>query len=286
MHADQVTEPLAQHGEGPCWWEGWGGLKYVDLVAGDVLSLHDDGEVSRVHVGSVAAALRPRADGGAVIALERGFGLCRRADLSDVCPLGEVWSDPSIRFNDGGCDPEGRFYAGTMGYDERPGAGRMYRLSADGTGGFDTETMWTEVTISNGFAFSPDGSLAYYDDTPTGRTDVFDRTPDGSLVNRRPFMEHETGLPDGLCVDAEGYVWVALWGASAVHRISPDGKLDGIVHVPCTHVSACTFGGPALDTLYITTSKNGIPPGAEPEAGALFAVRPGVTGQPALPFRG
>jgi len=87
-------------------------------------------------------------------------------------------------------------------------------------------------------------------------------------------------------VDSEGYVWVALWGASAVHRISPDGTLDGIVHVPCTHVSACTFGGPALDTLYITTSKNGIPPGAEPEAGALFSVRPGVTGLPALPFRG
>ena len=285
MHADQVTEPLAQHGEGPCWWEAWGGLKYVDLGAGDVLSLHDDNTVSRVHVGSAAAALRPREGGGAVIALERGFALCERADLSDVRPLGEVWSDPSIRFNDGGCDPEGRFYAGTMGYDERPGAGRMYRLSFDGSG-FATETMWTDVTISNGLAFSPDGSRSYYDDTPTGRTDVFDRAADGSLVNRRPLIEHETGLPDGLCVDAEGYVWVAMWGASAVHRISPDGKLDGIVHVPCTHVSACTFGGPALDTLYITTSKNGIPPGVEPEAGALFSVRPGVTGQPVLPFRG
>jgi len=285
MHADQATDPLAQHGEGPCGCDGWGGLKYVDLGAGDVLSLHDDGSVSRTHVGSVAAALRPRAGGGAVIALERGGGLCERADLSDVRPLGAAWSDTSIRFNDGGCDPEGRFWTGTMGYDERPGAGRMYRLSPDGDG-FVTETMWTDVTISNGFAFSPDGGLAYYNDTPTGRTDVFDRTPDGALVNRRPFMEHETGLPDGLCVDAEGFVWVAMWGASAVHRISPDGKLDGIVHVPCTHVSACTFGGPSLDTLYITTSKNGIPDGAEPEAGALFAVRPEVTGQPPLPFRG
>jgi len=285
MHADQVTEPLAQHGEGPCWWDGWGGLKYVDLGAGDVLSLRPDGSVSRTHVGSVAAALRPREGGGAVIALERGWGLCEEADLSDVRPLGEVWSDPSIRFNDGGCDPEGRFWTGTMGYDERPGAGRMYRLSPDGDGGFATEEMWTDVTISNGFAFSPDGSRAYYNDTPTGRTDVLDRLDDGSLANRRPFFAHE-GNPDGLCVDAEGYVWVALWGASAVHRISPDGKLDGIVHVPCTHVSACTFGGPALDTLFITTSKNGIPPGAEPEAGALFSVRPGVTGLPALPFRG
>lgn len=282
MHADQVTEPLAQHGEGPCWWDGWGGLKYVDLGAGDVLSLLPDGSVSRTHVGSVAAALRPRAGGGAVIALERGWGLCEKPDLSDVHPLGEVWSDPSIRFNDGGCDPEGRFWTGTMGYDERPGAGRMYRLSPDGLA---VETMWTDVTISNGFAFSPDGSRAYYNDTPTGRTDVLDRRADGSLVDRRPFFAHE-GNPDGLCVDAEGYVWVALWGASAVHRISPDGKLDGIVHVPCTHVSACTFGGPSLDTLYITTSKNGIPPGAEPEAGALFSVRPGVTGLPALPFRG
>lgn len=282
MHADQVTEPLAQHGEGPCWWDGWGGLKYVDLGAGDVLSLHDDGSVSRVHVGSVAAALRPREGSGAVIALERGWGLAEKADLSDVRPLGEVWSDPSIRFNDGGCDPDGRFWTGTMGYDERPGAGRMYRLSPDGLA---VETMWTDVTISNGFAFSPDGSRAYYNDTPTGRTDVLDRTSDGSLVDRRPFFAHE-GNPDGLCVDADGYVWVALWGASAVHRISPDGNLDGIVHVPATHVSACTFGGADLGTLYITTSKNGIPPGAEPEAGALFSVRPGVTGLPTLPFRG
>jgi len=281
MHADQVTEPIAQHGEGPCWWGGWGGLKYVDLGAGDVLSLRDDGSVSRTHVGSVAAALRPREGGGAVIALERGWGLCEKDDLSDVHQLGQVWSDTSIRFNDGGCDPEGRFWTGTMGYDERPGAGRMYRLSPDGS----VEEMWTDVTISNGFVFSPDGSRAYYNDTPTGRTDVFDRAADGSLVDRRPFFTHE-GNPDGLCVDAEGYLWVALWGASAVHRISPDGKLDGIVHVPCTHVSACTFGGPSLDTLYITTSRNNIPPGAEPEAGALFSVRPGVTGQPVLPFRG
>ena len=108
--------------------------------------------------------------------------------------------------------------------------------------------MEPDVTISNGFAFSPDGSRAYYNDTPTGRTDVFDRRADGSLEHRRPFFAHE-GNPDGLCVDAEGYVWVAMWGASAVHRISPDGKLDGIVHVPCTHVSACTFGGADLGTL-------------------------------------
>lgn len=289
MHADAITDPLAHHGEGPVWWGPWGGLKYVDMLAGDVLSLLGDGSVSRVHVGAVAAALRPRVGGGAVIGTQRSFALAALNDLTDAAPLPEVWSDTGIRFNDGGCDPDGRFYCGTMAYDESPGAGSMFRLTPGSEGTVETEQVWSGATVSNGFAFSPDGSLAYYNDTPTHRVDVFDYDADHGLVNRRPLVhmdDPDIAGPDGLCVDAEGYVWVALFGGSAVHRYAPDGRLDGVVELPVTQVTACTFGGADLDELFITCSKENLPEGKEPLAGALFSVRPGVSGQPTLPFAG
>ncbi|HET7303892.1 MAG TPA: SMP-30/gluconolactonase/LRE family protein [Segeticoccus sp.] len=290
MRAEQLTGPVAHHGEGPCWWDGWGGLKFVDMLAGDVMSLREDGSVWRAPIGTVAAALRPRAGGGAVVATERSFALCANDDLSGVTHLPDVWSDTAIRFNDGGCDPEGAFWCGTMAYDETPGAGTMYRLSP-GSPGQDpqVETMWGDVTISNGFAFSPDGSRAYYNDTPTKTIQVFDHDPDKGLTNRRVLVRIEderAAGPDGLCVDGEGSVWAAVYGTGEVHRYSPDGRLDGIVELPVTHVTACTFGGPDLRTLYVTTTAEGLEPGAQPEAGSLFCAHPDVTGQPTLPFRG
>lgn len=291
MHAEQVTDPITEHGEGPVWSHQWGALKYVDMPTGDVLTLVPGGSPTRVHVGRFAAALRPRVGGGAVVALERSFALARRDDLSDLEPLPQVWTDPGIRFNDGGCDPDGHFYCGTMAYDETPGAGTMYRLAPASDGGFTTEEVWRDVTISNGFAFSPDGSRAYYNDTPTRRVDVLDYDPERGLTGRRPFVtlgdgDRDKGSPDGLCVDAEGCVWTALWGGSQVHRYRPDGTLDGVVELPASRVTACTFGGPDLGDLYLTTSRVGLPEGAEPLAGALFRVRPGATGKPDLPFAG
>lgn len=289
MRAEQITDPHANLGEGPVWWEAWGGLRYVDLLAGDVLLLHDDGSVTRTHVGTVAAALRPRVGGGAVVGTERSFAVATADDLSDITPAADLWTDSAHRFNDGACDPDGRFYCGTMAYDETPGAGVMYRLSSNGDGSWSTEQVWDEVTISNGLGFSPDGALAYYNDTPTRRTDVFDYDSESGLTHRRPFAEltdDVAGNPDGLCVDAEGGVWVALWNGGVVRRYTPEGRLDDIVEVPVSRPTACTFGGPDLDTLFITTSHDGIPKGAELAAGSLYAVRPGVRGLPALPFHG
>jgi len=285
MRAEQVTAVEAEHGEGPVWWPSWG-LRYVDMLAGDVLTVGDDGSVSRTHVGMVAAALRPRVGGGAVIALERCFAFAARDDLSDVTAFDEVWSDPAVRFNDGGCDPDGRFYCGSMAYDATPGAATLYRVTPGAE--HAPEAVFDRVTVSNGLGFSPDGGRAYYNDTATGRTDVFDYDSVRGLHTRRPFVTYDdgAGLPDGLCVDSEGGVWVALWGGSAVRRYAPDGALDLIVEVGASQVSACTFGGPDLDTLYITTSRTGLDEGAEPAAGAVFAVRPGVTGLPTLPYAG
>ena len=281
MNVEQVTGPVVFHGEGPVWSTRWGGLRWVDMLAGDILCLAPDGDVERRHVGTVAAALRPRRRGGAVIGVERGFAL--EDEDGAVAVLDELWSDEAVRMNEGGCDPDGRFYCGSMGYDKQPGAGALYRLDPDGS----THVVLDDVTISNGLEWSPDGALAYYNDTDTYRTDVFDYSFDSGLTNRRPFVRMPNGgRPDGLTVDSAGGVWVALSNAGAVHRYSSSGALDEVVEVPARKVTACTFGGPDLDQLFITTSREGMEPGADPLAGSLFRADVGIAGVPAREFAG
>lgn len=280
MQAEQITDPVAHHAEGPVWSPRWGGLRWVDMVAGDVLSLAPDGSVARRHVGTVVAALRPRTRGGAVLALERGFAL-EDAD-GTVTPLRDLWSG-SVRMNEGGCDPDGRFWCGSMAYDQSEGAASLYRLDPDGS----TSVQLTGVTISNGLEWSPDGALAYYNDTQTGRVDVFDYDRESGLTGRRPFVEvADGGHPDGLTVDAEGGVWAAIFDQGVVHRYDRAGRLDEVVEVDARQVTACTFGGPALDELYVTTSREGLDEGDDPLAGSLFRVSPGVRGLPVREFTG
>src|SRR5690349_10219562 len=281
MRAERLTDRVAFHGEGPVWSESWGGLRWVDMLAGDVLSFGSDGAVRRRHVGTVAAALRPRRGGGAVIAVERGFAL-EDADGS-LTTLDPIWSDPGVRMNEGGCDPDGRFWCGSMAYDQAPGAAALYRLDPDGS----VHTALEGVTVSNGLDWSPDGSLAYYDDTATHRVDVFDYDRDTGLTARHPFVRlPDDGNPDGLTVDAEGGVWVALFGGGAVHRYTPAGVLDVVVEVPTPQVTACTFGGPGRDQLFITTSREGMAPDDDPLAGSLFRADVGVPGRPVREFAG
>jgi len=282
VQAEQLTGPVAYHGEGPVWSERWGGLRWVDMLAGDVLSLAADGGIDRRHVGSVAAAIRPRRQGGSVIGVERGFAL-EDADET-LTHLGDLWADDQVRMNEGGCDPDGRFYCGSMAYDQRPGGGALYRLDPDGS----VSTLLENVTISNGLEWSPDGSRAYYNDTSTYRTDVFDYDGDSGLTGRRPFVDlsAEANLPDGLTVDEEGGVWVALYEGGAVRRYTPDGVLDEVIEVPAKKVTACTFGGPNLDELFITTSREGLEPGEDPLAGSLFRAEVGVAGLPIREFAG
>jgi sugar lactone lactonase YvrE len=279
--AEPVTEVVAEHAEGPVWSADWGELRWVDRLKGDVLGLAADGTVSRFHVGTVAAALRPRAAGGMVVAVERGFALVS-ADGA-IEPLGEVWTDDSVRMNDGGCDPDGRFYCGTMAYDAAPNRGALYRLELDLT----VTEVFDGVTISNGLVWSADGAHAYYVDTPTRRIDVFDYHAVGGLTRRRPLadLSDQNGSPDGLTIDAEGHLWVAMHGGAAVLRVSPEGAVEGKIDLPAQHVTACTFGGPDLDELYITTSRyeEG---GRQPLAGALFRADVGVRGLEVRPFAG
>jgi sugar lactone lactonase YvrE len=281
MRAEQVTDPVAYHGEGPVWSPRWGGLRWVDMLAGDVLSLGEDGTVARRHVSEVVAALRPRRGGGAVLGIERGFAL-EDAD-GTVTRLDPLWHSEQVRMNEGGCDPEGRFYCGSMAYDQRPGAASVYRLDPDGT----TSTVLEDVTVSNGLDWSPDGSRAYYNDTATFRVDVFDYDTERGLHARRPFAEiPDAGRPDGLTVDEHGGVWVAIVDRGEIWHFTADGVHDEVVDVPVGKTTACTFGGPDLDRLFITTSRENLPPDADPLAGSLFRADVGVRGLPAREFAG
>ncbi|MFB2580266.1 SMP-30/gluconolactonase/LRE family protein [Herbiconiux sp. P15] len=286
MKADQFTDPITFHGEGAVWHPGWGGLRVVDMLAGDVLALDEQGRVTRMPTGSsIAALVRPREAGGWIIATEREFTLWSAEGEKEwtsaaVTPVG-------VRLNEGGCAPDGSLLCGSMAYDQAPGAAALLRLGTDRA----VETLFDGVTISNGLAFTADGSLLFYADTPTGRVDVFDVSDPQShaaLANRRPFVSipEAAGAPDGLCVDSEGGIWVALYGGSAVHRYDASGSLTEVVDLPASNVTSCTLGGPELSTLFITTSRQGVPAGEQPAAGAVFRAEVATPGLPVRPYAG
>jgi sugar lactone lactonase YvrE len=281
MKAEPITGAVAHHGEGPIWDERGQRVRWVDMLRGDILSMDPtDGAVERLHVGAVAAAMRPRASGGLVVAVERGFALLAADGRLETLP--EVWSDASVRMNDGACDPQGRFYCGSMAYDMAPGRGALYRLDPDRS----VTTVLTDLTISNGLAWRADGATALYVDSPTRGVDLLDfDAATGTLSNRRPFVTIEVEgdvVPDGIALDGDGGVWVALWGGSAVHRYDERGRLSEVVDLPVRHVSAC-----ALDPdgrLYVTTSADG--GDTDAHAGALFAAEVGATAAPIGAFVG
>ena len=215
-----------------------------------------------------------------MVAVRDGFMTLDPA-TGELDMLAEVeQDDPATRMNDGACDRAGRFYAGTMGFNEEPGLGALYRLDPD----LRVTTLVTGVGISNGIGWSPDDRLMYYIDSHTHRVDVFDYDPaTGAIEGRRQFAAVGQGevVPDGLTVDAEGCVWVAVWGGHAVLRHDPAGQVVQTLEFPAARVSSCAFGGRGLDRLYVTTAA-----GPGESAGALFTAEPGVTGQPSYPFRG
>ncbi len=286
MQVEQITSSISNHGEGAVWWARSNELRFLDMLAGAVISVRADGSHQRIAVGSsVIACLRPRAQGGAILARERDVALCDSDDLRDPRSITGDFVPTGLRFNEGCCDPDGRFYCGTMAYDRTPAAASLYRLeSADAA----PVVAVGGVSTSNGLDFSPDGSLAYYNDTDTMRTDVFDYSPTQGLTNRRPLVRYQAdeGRPDGLCVDGEGGVWVCMHRASTVRRYEPSGRLSALIQFPVTKITSCAFGGTDLATLFVTTSRDNLLAGEQPAAGSLFAVTPGVKGKLALPFGG
>lgn len=276
MRAERLTDSICYHAEGPFWAASWGGLRWVDMLAGDVMQLRADGTAERRPTGSpVVACVRPRSGGGAVLAVEKGFALESPTGAVELLPA--LWEE-EIRMNEGAIAPDGSFLCGTMAYGATPGAASMWRLHPDGR----TERILEDLTISNGLAFTADGTRAYYADTPTGRIDLFDWDAQAGLVERRPFADIAAlgleGHPDGLTLDAEGNVWVALHSGSAVVGLDASGRVAERIEVPARQVTACAFGGEDGRTLFVTTSREGLAEDEDPQAGSLFTAVPGVQG--------
>jgi sugar lactone lactonase YvrE len=239
--------------EGPRWDAVGRRLLWVDIERGELHTYSDTHEC--VQLGAMVGACAPTDDGDVLVALADRLALVGGGTLMPF-----PWPR-DIRANDGGCDPQGRFWIGSMALDERPGAAALYRFD-----GVHLVPQLDALTISNGIAW--DGRRMYFIDTPTKRVDVFDY--DGEISNRRPFAVIDRGSPDGLCLDDEGFVWVALHGGGAVQRLAPDGSLDRTLEIPSENVTSCCF----WDGRLVVTSRDHV-----------WIADVGVGGPPAQPYR-
>jgi sugar lactone lactonase YvrE len=266
-------------GEGPVWLPETGELLRVDIAAGVVHRWTPaTGEAERVEAGDCVTAAVPRRDGGLVVARRHRIELWDAA--GGVCALAELEPDHAgNRCNDAKADPAGRLWVGTMSTTRQAGAAALYRVEAEGR----ATPVIRGTTVSNGMAWSPTGTRMYFADSPTGRIDVLDYHSDtGTVRDRRSFAAVDEGIPDGLTVDAEGGVWVAVFGGGQVRGYAPDGSLAAVADLPVDHPTSVTFGGPDLATLYVTSARGD----GAPLAGAVFALRPGVVGLPVDRFAG
>jgi sugar lactone lactonase YvrE len=284
--AERLTVPVAHHGEGPFWDPTTRRMFCMDVLAGTIVALLPSGELSRLSVPSrVATVIRRRASGGYVIATERGL-IGADDELSVFEPIGDITGDPLLRTNDGGCDHMGGFVIGTMAYDERPDGGAVYRVAPD----HQVTKLLSPVSISNGVQWSADGTCVYYIDTPTRRVDAFDVDPETGEWSGRRIHIHladTPGYPDGMTIDEDDGLWVALWGGGAVNHYDATGRLVETIGVPgITQTSSCAFGGEGRDVLYITTSRQGLPDNREPDAGAMFVAQTASCGAVQSEFAG
>ncbi|MFI8435534.1 SMP-30/gluconolactonase/LRE family protein [Streptomyces sp. NPDC079020] len=280
IRPEVAVREQAQLGEGPTWDPATGRLIWVDILSCRVHTYDPEtGRRTVMATGQHVGAAKPRAGGGLVVNLREGIG---RYDADGT--FSWLFHDPvpGRRGNDAAVAPDGSLWAGTMRDDAAETGGGLHRVAPDGT---VTDTVGA-VACSNGTGWSPDGRLMYYIDTPTLRIDVLD--VDGEHVrDRRPFatIEPGAGAPDGLTVDAEGCVWVALWNGWALRRYTPDGRLERTVALPVPRPTSCAFGGRDLRDLYITSARTGCdaPP---PLSGSLLVLPDAGLGLPGTPFAG
>lgn len=293
MLARPVSPERVDLAEGCRWDEQTQTLLWVDVFTGRLFqSMYDGRELGTAAVLRIdghltaVAPLRDRALGW-FVAENQGVGFLDRDGSLTVMAEPEARHEGRVRTNDAACDPAGRFWVGSMAYDATPGAGSLYRVE-DGR----YERVWGDLTISNGLGWSPDGTRMYHVDSGAATLSVADYdVATGVPTNRRPLvvLESDEGLPDGICVDAAGDIWVAVWGGGQVRRYSPDGELQAVVSVAASQPSCCSLGGPDGRTLFITTAREGLSPeslATQPDAGRLFAVEVDTPGLPIAAFGG
>jgi sugar lactone lactonase YvrE len=279
-----------QLGEGIRWDARRDEMLAVDILAGHVYRgrVRDDGSLERIRFyqlpGTVGMIAPVEGDDGWLLGAGRGFvhlaldGTLRT--IAEVAPAG-------TRMNDGACDPQGRFWAGTLADDHHDGGGALYRLERDGR----TELMLEGLTISNGLGWSPDGETMYLVDSGPRVINAFTFDADrGTISDRRTLVAvpEDVGAPDGMTVDADGDLWVAIYGGARVNRYTPDGSLREAYPLPARQCTCCAFGGPGLHRLFVTTATEGWTHEqrrADPAAGKVYRLDTDATGRPAAPFR-
>jgi sugar lactone lactonase YvrE len=274
-------------GEGPLWHAEEQLLYWVD-VEGECFNRMNPavpGEIERYGVGVKIGSLAFRDGGGLLLATKEGFFFWDQTTLALQFIVDPEAGKAGSRFNDGAVDRNGRYWAGTMG-DGYNNA--LYRLDPDGS----VHTMETNIIVSNGIGWSPDDKTMYYTDSPRQIIYAYDYDAvTGHIADRRPFVHDpdQPGFPDGLTVDNEGFIWSARWGGWSLLRYDPDGKLERKIEMPVEYPTSCTFGGPDLDELYITSAW--VVLGEErkqeqPLAGDLFRLKTDVKGLPEPKFGG
>lgn len=282
-----VADVKAVLGEGPLWVADEQSLYWVDIKGSKIFRLDDSGEVQEwstpVRVGSLAL----RRDGGFIAGTDRGIA---EVDLDP--PRFDLFCDPEAdrpgnRFNDGKVDRHGRFWAGTMDDGESAALGALYRLDADRR----CTRIDDGYRVTNGPAFSVDGTVMYHNDSGRQLTYRFDLDTAGVATRRQVFARfgEGDGYPDGMTVDAENCLWIAFWDGWCVRRYSPGGELLATVRLPVQKPTSCAFGGPALDRLFVTSASigiTGVELDAQPCAGGLFVLETGTCGLVDLPFAG
>lgn len=278
---DVIVTAEAEVGEGPVWDLRSDRLCWVDLLCG--LIVENDlaaGEQTVSSLGTLVGAVAPRRDGGGfAVAVSQGFGLWVDDHLTIV---DAVLPEPYRRMNDAKCDSRGRLWAGSTHLNFMPGGGALHRWDGE----MPSAVMADGFTLPNGIGWSPDDATMYLVDSVEHQllTASF-HADEGTIGTFSPLCSIQSGLPDGLAVDVDGFVWLAVWGGSELHRYSPVGELVAVVPLPVTQPSSCAFGDDG--TLYITSARSGLSPAdleRQPHAGSVFALASGTTGVPVAEF--
>ncbi|MEX6691174.1 SMP-30/gluconolactonase/LRE family protein [Danxiaibacter flavus] len=289
LTASLILDARAELAEGPIWNYRENKLYWVD-IDGRKLHIYDPEtkEDRALETTEKIGTVVPMENGDVLVALQSGIHQMNTT-TGELVFMTNPLPDPEIRFNDGKCDPSGRFWVGSMHLKQIKGKASLYRMDADDV----VHQMLDNVTISNGIAWSADKKTMYYVDTPTKKVDAFDYDDAaGNISNRRTVIHvpEGSGSPDGMTIDEEGMLWTALWGDFSVARWNPlTGELLGKVTVPVPQVSACAFGGKDLSTLYITTARENMSKEdleKYPLSGSLFAVDLKVKGVKANFYKG
>ena len=289
-NVELLVDEHALVGEGPLWDEEEQVLYWVDILSSK-LFIYDpaSGENRTLDVGQHVGTVVTRASGGLMLAVREGFASfdLETQELTLIAnPEAHVTGN---RFNDGKCDPAGRFWAGTMAYENPKDSGSLYRLDTD----LSVHKMFGGVAISNGIVWSLDHTTMYYVDTLRKNVRAWDYDNEtGDIANERAIINvpEEAGMPDGMAIDSEGMLWVAHYGGARVSRWNPgSGELLEEIPLPVTQVTACAFGGPDLATLFITSAAQELDAeelARQPLAGGLFAIETPYRGVPSFRFGG